>query len=166
MAETKAAPVFFGGAPPFPISRAVRAGDFVITCAMGDRVFTPEEGLYDEHGRVVSTGTRLQALTFAEEVHATFKALEESLALAGCALADVIDCQVWRARLSRVQPHLCRLLRDQPAGALRISHRLHVRLPDRDEGRGIQASPGWRSDRSVARARRGPECLRPAPPLR
>jgi 2-iminobutanoate/2-iminopropanoate deaminase len=95
MAETKAAPVFFGGAPPFPISRAVRAGDFVITCAMGDRVFIPEEALYDEHGRVVSTGTRLQALTFAEEVHATFKALEESLALAGCALADVIDCQVW-----------------------------------------------------------------------
>jgi enamine deaminase RidA (YjgF/YER057c/UK114 family) len=95
MAETKAAPVFFGGAPPFPISRAVRAGDFVITCAMGDRVFTPEEALYDEHGRVVSTGTRLQALTFSEEVHATFKVLEESLALAGCALADVIDCQVW-----------------------------------------------------------------------
>ena len=95
MTEHKNAPKFFGGAPPFPISRAVRAGDFVITCAMGDRVFTPEEALYDEHGRVVSTGTRLQALTFAEEVHATFKALEESLALAACTLADVIDCQVW-----------------------------------------------------------------------
>jgi 2-iminobutanoate/2-iminopropanoate deaminase len=95
MAETKAAPVFFGGAPPFPISRAVRAGDFVITCPMGDRVFRPEEALYDEHGRVVSTGARLQSLTFGQEVHATFKALEESLALAGCTLADVIDCQVW-----------------------------------------------------------------------
>jgi 2-iminobutanoate/2-iminopropanoate deaminase len=95
MSEDRQRPEYFGGAPPFPISRAVRAGDFVITCAMGDRVFTPEEALYDEHGRVVSTGTRLQALTFAEEVHATFKALEESLALAGCTLADVIDCQVW-----------------------------------------------------------------------
>jgi 2-iminobutanoate/2-iminopropanoate deaminase len=95
MAETKPAAKFFGGAPPFPISRAVRAGDFVITCAMGDRVFTPEEALYDERGRVVSSGTRLQALTFAEEVHATFRALGESLALAGCTLADVIDCQVW-----------------------------------------------------------------------
>jgi enamine deaminase RidA (YjgF/YER057c/UK114 family) len=95
MSGNRQHPQYFGGAPPFPISRAVRAGDFVITCAMGDRVFTPEEALYDEHGRVVSTGTRLQALTFAEEVHATFKALQESLALAGCTLGDVIDCQVW-----------------------------------------------------------------------
>jgi 2-iminobutanoate/2-iminopropanoate deaminase len=86
---------YFGGAPPFPISRAVRAGDFVITCAMGDRVFTFDEALYDEHGRVVSRGTRLQEVTFAEEVHGTFKALQESLALAGCTLADVVDCQVW-----------------------------------------------------------------------
>jgi 2-iminobutanoate/2-iminopropanoate deaminase len=95
MAESGPKAVFFGGAPPFPISRAVRAGDFVITCAVGDRVFAPEEALYDEHGRVASTGARLQNLTFAEEVHATFKALAESLALAGCTLADVIDCQVW-----------------------------------------------------------------------
>jgi 2-iminobutanoate/2-iminopropanoate deaminase len=95
MAESEAKAVFFGGAPPFPISRAVRAGDFVITCAVGDRVFTPEEALYDEYGRVVSTGARLQALTFAEEVHATSKVLQDSLALAGCTLADVIDCQVW-----------------------------------------------------------------------
>jgi enamine deaminase RidA (YjgF/YER057c/UK114 family) len=87
MADSESKAVFFGGAPPFPISRAVRAGDFVITCAVGDRVFAPEEALYDEHGRVVSTGARLQNLTFAEEVHATF--------LAGCTLADVIDCQVW-----------------------------------------------------------------------
>jgi 2-iminobutanoate/2-iminopropanoate deaminase len=95
MAESGPKAVFFGGAPPFPISRAVRAGDFVITCAVGDRVFSPEEALYDERGRVVSTGARLQALTFADEVHATFKVLEDSLALAGCRLADVIDCQVW-----------------------------------------------------------------------
>jgi 2-iminobutanoate/2-iminopropanoate deaminase len=95
MADSEPKAVFFGGAPPFPISRAVRAGDFVITCAVGDRVFSPEEALYDEHGRVVSTGARLQNLTFAEELHATFKALADSLALAGCTLADVIDCQVW-----------------------------------------------------------------------
>jgi enamine deaminase RidA (YjgF/YER057c/UK114 family) len=95
MAASEPKAVFFGGAPPFPISRAVRAGDFVITCAVGDRVFTPEEALYDQHGRVVSTGARLQNQTFAEEVHATFKALADSLALAGCTLADVIDCQVW-----------------------------------------------------------------------
>jgi 2-iminobutanoate/2-iminopropanoate deaminase len=95
MSEDRKQIEYFGAAPPFPISRAVRAGDFVITCAMGDRVFTFEEALYDEHGRVVSTGARLQEVTFAEEVHGTFKALQESLALAGCTLADVVDCQVW-----------------------------------------------------------------------
>jgi 2-iminobutanoate/2-iminopropanoate deaminase len=95
MSEDRKRPEYFGGAPPFPISRAVRAGDFVITCAMGDRVFTPEEALYDEHGRVVSTGARLKNLTFGEEVHGTFRALQASLALAGCTLADVVDCQVW-----------------------------------------------------------------------
>jgi 2-iminobutanoate/2-iminopropanoate deaminase len=95
MSEDRQRPEYFGGAPPFPISRAVRAGDFVITCAMGDRVFTFEEALYDEHGRVVSTGARLQELTFAEEVHGTFKALQEALGLAGCTLANVVDCQVW-----------------------------------------------------------------------
>jgi 2-iminobutanoate/2-iminopropanoate deaminase len=95
MSEDRKQAEYFGGAPPFPISRAVRAGDFVITCAMGDRVFTFEESLYDEHGRVVSTGARLQEVTFAEEVHGTFKAVQESLALAGCTLADVVDCQVW-----------------------------------------------------------------------
>jgi 2-iminobutanoate/2-iminopropanoate deaminase len=95
MSEDPKRAEYLGGAPPFPISRAVRAGDFVITCAMGDRVFTFEEALYDEHGRVVSTGARLQEVTFAEEVHGTFKAVQESLALAGCTLADVVDCQVW-----------------------------------------------------------------------
>ena len=97
MSEDRARREYFGGAPPFPISRAVRAGDFVITCAMGDRVFTPEEALYDERGRVVSSGARRKELTFGEEVHGTFKALQESLALAGCTLADVVDCQVWLA---------------------------------------------------------------------
>jgi 2-iminobutanoate/2-iminopropanoate deaminase len=95
MSEDRKQAEYFGAAPPFPISRAVRAGDFVITCAMGDRVFTFDEALYDEHGGVVSTGARLQEVTFGEEVHGTFKAVQESLALAGCTLADVVDCQVW-----------------------------------------------------------------------
>jgi 2-iminobutanoate/2-iminopropanoate deaminase len=95
MSEDRQRREYFGGAPPFPISRAVRAGDFVITCAMGDRVFTPEEALYDQDGGVVSTGARLQEMTFGEEVHGTFKALQEALGLAGCTLADVVDCQVW-----------------------------------------------------------------------
>jgi enamine deaminase RidA (YjgF/YER057c/UK114 family) len=95
MSGDRARPEYFGGAPPFPISRAVRAGDFVITCAMGDRVFTPEEALSDEPGRVVASGARPKELTVGEEVRGTFEALQESLALAGCTLADVVDCQVW-----------------------------------------------------------------------
>ena len=87
--------VFYGSAPPYPISRAVRAGDFVITCAMADRAFAPEEAHYDAEGRPMATSARLKNLTFAEEVRGTFEALEEALAPAGCTLADVIDVQVW-----------------------------------------------------------------------
>lgn len=86
---------YYGSADPFPISRAVRAGDFVITCALGDRVFTPDEAFYDERGRVLSSGKRMARLSFAEEVHGTFSAVEEALGLAGCSLEDVIDVQVW-----------------------------------------------------------------------
>ncbi|MBX6320355.1 MAG: RidA family protein [Rhodospirillaceae bacterium] len=88
-------PVFYGSAPPYPISRAVRAGDFVITCAMGDRAFAPEEAVYDADGRPLATGRRLREVTFAEEVHGTFRAVSAALAEAGCTLADVIDVQVW-----------------------------------------------------------------------
>ena len=35
---------------PIPISRAVRAGDFVITSAFGDRVPLPDEQVYDARG--------------------------------------------------------------------------------------------------------------------
>ena len=152
MSEDRTQAEYFGAAPPFPISRAVRAGDFVITCAMGDRVFTLEEALYDEHGRVVSTGARLQEVTFAEEVHGTFKAVQDLLALAGCTLADVVDCQVWLrdARdFSNVQPDLRRLFRRQPAGPLGLSHRLHVRLSDRDQGHGLQPSLGRRGHQNL-----------------
>jgi enamine deaminase RidA (YjgF/YER057c/UK114 family) len=95
MPEQDKRPIFYGSAPPYPISRAVRAGDFVITCAMGDRAFAPEEAIYDPEGRPLATGRRLKEVTFAEEVRGTFKALEAALAPAGCTLADVIDVQVW-----------------------------------------------------------------------
>jgi enamine deaminase RidA (YjgF/YER057c/UK114 family) len=95
MAKQSKRAVFYGSAPPYPISRAVRAGDFVITCAMGDRAFAPEEAVYDERGRPASTGRRIKEVTFAEEVRGTFKALEAALKPAGCTLADVVDVQVW-----------------------------------------------------------------------
>jgi 2-iminobutanoate/2-iminopropanoate deaminase len=87
--------IFYGDPLPYPISRAVRAGDFVITSGFGDRVLLPEEQVYDAAGIPLSTGTRREALTFAEEVHGTFHAIIDALALAGCTLADAIDCQVW-----------------------------------------------------------------------
>ena len=84
-------------------------------------------------------------MTFAEEVHGTFKALQESLALAGCTLADVVDCQVW-LRDARDFHEFNRIFagyfEEQPAGPLGLPHRLHVRLSDRDQGHGLQASRG------------------------
>jgi enamine deaminase RidA (YjgF/YER057c/UK114 family) len=88
---------FYGSADPFPISRCVRAGDLVITCALGDAVLQPEGAVYDKDGNPLATGQRRRNRTFAEEVHGTFAALSEALALADCTLADVIDMQVWLA---------------------------------------------------------------------
>lgn len=87
--------IFYGDPLPYPISRAVRAGDFVITSGFGDRIPLPEEQVYDAAGLPLSTGARKKALTFAEEVHGTFKSIGDALALADCALADVVDSQVW-----------------------------------------------------------------------
>jgi enamine deaminase RidA (YjgF/YER057c/UK114 family) len=87
--------IFYGDPLPYPISRAVRAGDFVITSGFGDRVPLPDEQVYDAEGVPLSTGKRRKSLTFAEEVHGTFKSIVDALALAGCTLADVVDSQVW-----------------------------------------------------------------------
>lgn len=87
--------VFYGDPLPYPISRAVRAGDFVTTSAFGDRVPLVADQVYDADGMPLATGARRQNLSFADEVHGTFKAIEEALALAGCSLADVIDTQLW-----------------------------------------------------------------------
>jgi len=93
--DKKEKAIFYGSAPPYPISRAVRAGDFVITCAMGDRAFAPEEAHYDAQGMPLMSSARIKNLTFAEEVRGTFEALKEALEPAGCTLEDVIDAQVW-----------------------------------------------------------------------
>lgn len=86
--------IFYGDPLPFPISRVVRAGDFVITSGFGDRIPDPEEQVYDHDGMPLSTGRR-KDVSFADEVRVTFKAIEDALALAGCTLADVVDAQVW-----------------------------------------------------------------------
>jgi enamine deaminase RidA (YjgF/YER057c/UK114 family) len=86
--------IFYGDPLPFPISRAVRAGDFVITSGFGDRVLNLQEQAYDAHGTPLSTGART-SISFADEVHGTFKSIKDALVLAGCTLSDVIDSQVW-----------------------------------------------------------------------
>ncbi len=86
---------FLGNPLPYPISRAVRAGDFVITSAFGDRVFVPDDAVYDAEGVPLPTGARRKTVSFADEVHGTFKAVQDALALADCTLDDVVDSQVW-----------------------------------------------------------------------
>lgn len=86
--------IFYGAVAPFPISRTVRAGDFVITSGFGDRVPAPEEQVYDRDGCPLSTGRR-KDVSFADEVHGVFKSVTDALTLAGCTLADVVDMQVW-----------------------------------------------------------------------
>ena len=86
--------IFYGDPLPYPISRAVRAGDFVITSGFGDRVPSLDEQGYDSEGFPISSGRRRQ-IPFTEEVHATIKAVEAALSLADCALDDVIDSQIW-----------------------------------------------------------------------
>jgi enamine deaminase RidA (YjgF/YER057c/UK114 family) len=88
--------VHYGAAPGgFPISRAVRAGDFVITSAFGDHAFRPEDVLYDRDGFVISDGSDVRQRSFADEVRGTIRTVAEALGLAGCTLADVVDVQVW-----------------------------------------------------------------------
>lgn len=86
---------FLGDPMPYPISRAVRAGDFVITSAFGAVVPTIEETVYDSVGMPLSTGKQRKGVSFADEVHGTLKMVQDALALADCTLDDVVDSQVW-----------------------------------------------------------------------
>jgi 2-iminobutanoate/2-iminopropanoate deaminase len=85
----------FGSEPGFPISLAMRAGDFVFTSAQGDHGFNPADVVYDQNGLVVSDGNTLPPRSMADETRATLRNLEASLKEAGCTLADVVDTSVW-----------------------------------------------------------------------
>jgi 2-iminobutanoate/2-iminopropanoate deaminase len=85
---------FYGDPLPFPISRVVRAGDFVITSAFGAHVPDLASQSYDHKGMPILSDAR-KKVSFADEVHGTFKSVQEALALAGCTLSDVVDSQVW-----------------------------------------------------------------------
>jgi enamine deaminase RidA (YjgF/YER057c/UK114 family) len=76
---------FFGAAPPYPISMSVRAGDFVITSAMADRIRKTGSDTPPETGDEA----------FENEARGTFEQIADALAAAGASMADVVDCQVW-----------------------------------------------------------------------
>lgn len=85
----------FGSEPGFPISMAVRAGDFVFTSAQGDHGFDPAMVVYDENGLVVSDGNDLPPRTVGDETRHTLRLVEATLKEAGCTLDDVVDVSVW-----------------------------------------------------------------------
>ncbi|WP_119274413.1 RidA family protein [Taklimakanibacter deserti] len=85
----------YGSEPGFPISLAMRAGDFVFTSAQGDHGFNPADVVYDKNGLVVSDGNSLPPRSMADETRATLRNIEASLKEAGCTLADVVDASVW-----------------------------------------------------------------------
>jgi enamine deaminase RidA (YjgF/YER057c/UK114 family) len=85
----------FGSEPGFPISLAMRAGDYVFTSAQGDHEFDPAMVRYDARGLVVSDGNTLPPRSVGDETRSALRNLESALNLAGCALEDVVDVSVW-----------------------------------------------------------------------
>ena len=85
----------YGSEPGFPISMAMRAGDFVFTSAQGDHGFDPSQVVYDQKGLVVSDGNKLPPRSMADETRATLRCIEVTLKDAGCTLDDVVDASVW-----------------------------------------------------------------------
>lgn len=85
----------YGSEPGFPISLAMRAGDYVFTSAQGDHEFDPANVTYDRNGLVVSDGNTLPPRTVADETRSALRNLEQALKLAGCTLAHVVDASVW-----------------------------------------------------------------------
>jgi enamine deaminase RidA (YjgF/YER057c/UK114 family) len=85
----------YGSEPGFPISLAMRAGDYVFTSAQGDHEFDPALVKYDSRGLVVSDGNTLPTRTVGDETRSALRNLEKALKLAGCTLEDVVDASVW-----------------------------------------------------------------------
>jgi len=86
---------FFGGVPGFPISLAVRAGDYAYTATLGAHTFEAEKVTYDSDGLVLSDGSGRGDTGIEEQTRATIRNVEAALRGVGCALADVIDMTVW-----------------------------------------------------------------------
>lgn len=80
-----------------PISKAVRAGDFVFTSAYGPWTFDPAKVVFGGNGEILDDGTGRKNVPFDEQVHLTFGVVREALAAAGCTLGDVVSCECWLA---------------------------------------------------------------------
>jgi 2-iminobutanoate/2-iminopropanoate deaminase len=85
----------FPGHPEVPISKAIRAGDFVFTSAYGPWTFDPVKVRFDDTGRIIDDGTENQFMPFEEQVHRTFAFIKSALAVADCTLDDVVNCECW-----------------------------------------------------------------------
>src|SRR6478735_3120809 len=81
--------------PEVPISKAVRAGDFVFTSAYGPWTFDPAKVVFDVDGSLLDDGTGIRNVPFAEQVHRTVAMVKDALATAGCTLDDVVKCECW-----------------------------------------------------------------------
>ena len=78
-----------------PISKAIRAGDFVFTSAYGPWLFDPRDLTFDAEGNMLDDGTGKKDMPFDEQVQKTFGFIKEALALADCTLDDVVKCECW-----------------------------------------------------------------------
>ena len=78
-----------------PISKTVRAGDFVFTSAFGPWLFDPRNVTFDDAGNILDDGTGNGSMPFDEQVHRTFGFIKNALDVAGCTLDDVINCECW-----------------------------------------------------------------------
>ena len=78
-----------------PISRAVRAGDFIFTSALGDHYFDPADVRFDEEGRVVDDGSGVGPRSVEEETEGVIREVQRALAEAGATLADVVELTAW-----------------------------------------------------------------------
>lgn len=85
----------YGDSGGFPISLAIRCGDFVHTCAVGDHGFNPGDVRYNSKGVVIDDGAGMPKRSIEEETRGTIETLRGVLAEAGCTLADIVDISLW-----------------------------------------------------------------------
>ena len=78
-----------------PISKTIRAGDFIFTSAFGPWLFNPANLTYDDAGNIIDDGTGNKSMGLEEQIHRTFGFIKEALAVADCTLDDVVNCECW-----------------------------------------------------------------------